>query len=253
MLRMRSMSVTLSVGRGTFTSAVSSEGQYESRSIWQRQSSFMRAALWGYNVSVLRHLPHKFVRQNVNCMSVGGQTVTCYTRAQILSYVPSILKCMLRVVSYSGWFELMEDYTLQLSRSLLLAPESKFPSMSEDSFLTCYVFAPCILMEIINHLFHQIVNSNSTLICDQKIYIDVVSLITGLEYGAWNGLWSGMDDGIFRKHLKAFFHSNSQLWYLLINRLTALYWPAFVLLPQSHRVKRDIHIDKLVICVSFVT
>lgn len=70
-----------------------------------------------------------------------------------------------------------------------------------------------------------------------------------------HGMDYGMDDGIFRKHLKAFFHSNSQLWYLLTNtnRLTALYWPAFVLLPQSHRVKRDIHIDKFIICVSFVT
>lgn len=192
MLRMRSMSVTVSVGRGTFTSAASSEGQYESRSIWQSKS-FMRAALWGYNVSVLRHLPHKFVRQNVNCMSVGGKTVTCYTLAQILSYVPSILKCMLRVVSYSGWFEVMEDYTLQLSRSLLLAPESKFPSMSEDSFLTCYVFAPCILMEIINHLLHQIVNNNSTLICDQKIYIDVV--VSNHRTGIWCMEWTMVGNG----------------------------------------------------------
>ena len=68
-----------------------------------------------------------------------------------------------------------------------------------------------------------------------------------------HGMDYGMDDGIFRKHLKAFFHSNSQLWYLLTNPLTALYWPAFVLLPQSHRVKRHMHIDKLVICVLFVT
>jgi len=44
-----------------------------------------------------------------------------------------------------------------------------------------------------------------------------MSLITGLENG---GMVYGMDYGIFKKPLKAFFHSNSQLYCVAIHLLT---------------------------------
>jgi len=52
-------------------------------------------------VSVLRHLPRKFVRQNVNCMSVGGKTVTCYTRAD--SVVRSVHSKVHAAHSFLRW------------------------------------------------------------------------------------------------------------------------------------------------------
>jgi len=53
-----------------------------------------------------------------------------------------------------------------------------------------------------------------------------------------HGMDYGMDDGIFRKHLKAFFHSNfSSGIYLLTHSQPCIGLHSCFLIPQSHRVK----------------